>query len=228
MFLPSDAPCLTYEAYQMEIMLSQCRKPVIFVGLAPSSTVYALDMAAVIAGGMQELARRPFVINYVNPASAFQFNEEAALRVMYGAERNIPTIAVPPGGRGMSLPMTRAGALAAGNAGQLAGLVLAQAVREGAPFIRSAAASGGLNMRTLTSSYAQPDGLCGWDLAHFYGLPLFGTGGCSDAKAFDAQAAAEAASIALQHYGSGGQSDPRHRLSGLCDDGLARVGCLLR
>jgi trimethylamine--corrinoid protein Co-methyltransferase len=193
MFLPSDAPSLTYEAYQMEIMLSQCRKPVIFVGLTPASTTYALDMAAAVAGGMQELARRPFVINYVNPVSAFQFNEEAALRLIYAAERNIPTIAVSAGGRGMSLPITRAGALAAGNAGQLAGLVLSQVVREGSPFIRGGGAVGGINMRTLTSSYARPDGLQGWDLAHFYGLPLFGTGGCSDAKLFDAQAAAEAA-----------------------------------
>jgi trimethylamine--corrinoid protein Co-methyltransferase len=30
-------------------------------------------------------------------------------------------------------------------------------------------------------------------MAHHYGLPIFGTAGCSDAKVFDAQAAAEAA-----------------------------------
>jgi len=30
-------------------------------------------------------------------------------------------------------------------------------------------------------------------MAHYYGVPIFGTAGCSDAKIFDAQAAAEAA-----------------------------------
>jgi len=51
-----------------------------------------------------------------------------------------------------------------------------------------------MDMRTMVSLYAAPDaGPFGWDLAHFYGLPTFGTAGASDAKVFDAQAAAEAA-----------------------------------
>jgi trimethylamine--corrinoid protein Co-methyltransferase len=46
----------------------------------------------------------------------------------------------------------------------------------------------------MSESYAAPDGdPFGWDLAHHYGVPIFGTAGCSDAKVFDAQAAAEAA-----------------------------------
>jgi trimethylamine--corrinoid protein Co-methyltransferase len=91
-------------------------------------------------------------------------------------------------------PITVAGALALGNAGHLGGLVLSQLKREGSPFLRSNPGGSGIDMRSLTSLYADPDaGPFGWDLAHHYGIPIFGEGGCSDSKVFDAQAAAEAA-----------------------------------
>jgi trimethylamine--corrinoid protein Co-methyltransferase len=90
--------------------------------------------------------------------------------------------------------MTVAGALALGNAGQLAGLVLSQLKREGSPFLRSNPGGVGMDMRLMVSLYADPDGgPFGWDLARHYGIPTFGAAGCSDAKVFDAQAAAEAA-----------------------------------
>ncbi len=194
MFQPCDAPERSYEIHQMAIMLQETRKPIVFVGLAAESTIYALELAAAVTGGMAALARRPFVINYINPAAALRHNQEAVERLLYAATRNIPSIYLPGVAAGMSAPMTRAGAMALGNAGQLAGLVLAQLKREGSPFIRSGAGGGTVDMRTMVSSYAAPDGgPFGWAVAHHYDLPTFGMGGCSDAKIFDAQAAAEAA-----------------------------------
>jgi trimethylamine--corrinoid protein Co-methyltransferase len=194
MFLPTDAPEETYERYQMEIMLTESIKPIVFVGLAQSSTVDSLEMAAAVAGGFAHLADRPFVINYVNPTSAFKHDKEAVGRLLFAAKRNMPTIYFPGLSRGMTAPMTVAGAMALSNAAQLAGLVLSQLRCEGAPFIRSAAGGGTLDMRTMVGSYAAPDGgPYGWDMAHHYDMPIFGTGGCSDAKVFDAQAATEAA-----------------------------------
>jgi trimethylamine--corrinoid protein Co-methyltransferase len=92
----------------------------------------------------------------------------------------------------MTAPMTVAGSLALGNAGQLAGLVLSQLKREGSPFIRSNPSGGIMDMRSMVSLYGAPEGNSfGWDLTHHYGIPTFGMAGCSDAKIFDAQAAAE-------------------------------------
>lgn len=194
MFQPCDAPERSYEIHQMAIMLQETTKPIVFVGLVAESTIYALELAAAVAGGMEALARRPFVVNYINPATALRHNQEAVERLLYAAERNIPSIYVPGVAAGMSGPMTRAGVMALSNAGQLAGLVLAQLKREGSPFIRTGGGGGTVDMRTMVSSYAAPDGgPSGWALAHYYDLPIFGTGGCSDAKVFDAQAAAEAA-----------------------------------
>lgn len=194
MFLPSDVPKETYERYQMEVMLSESRKPIIFVGLEAASTVDAVEMASAVAGGLEPLQRYPFIINYINPTSAFRHDQEGVQRLLFAAERNLPTIYVPGNFRGTTAPMTMAGAMALGNAGQLAGLVLSQLKREGSPFIRTAAGGATLDMRSMLNSYAAPDeGPFGWDLAHYYGLPTFGIAGCSDAKVFDAQAAAEAA-----------------------------------
>jgi trimethylamine--corrinoid protein Co-methyltransferase len=147
-----------------------------------------------VAGGLESLERYPFVINYVNVVSAFQHNDQSVRRLLYAAERNLPTIYAPGRARGTVAPITVAGALALGNAGHLAGLVLSQLKREGSPFLRSKPGGGGLDMRSMVSLYAAPDsGPFGWDLAHHYRIPTFGEAGCSDAKVFDAQAAAEAA-----------------------------------
>jgi trimethylamine--corrinoid protein Co-methyltransferase len=159
-----------------------------------ASTVYAIEMAAAVAGGLESLQRYPFAINYVNVVSAFKHNEQSVKRLLYAAERNLPTIYAPSKARGTVAPITVAGALALGNAGQLAGLVLSQIKREGSPFLRSKPGGDGLDMRTMVSLYTAPDGgPFGWDLAHHYGIPTFGMAGASDAKVFDAQAAGEAA-----------------------------------
>ncbi len=194
MFMPSDVPEETYERHQMAIMVQESTKPIVFVGLEAASTVFAVEIAAAVTGGVEQLQRHPFIINYVNVTSAFRHNESSLQRLLYAAERNLPTIYLPSESRGTTAPITVAGALALGNAGQLAGLVLSQLKREGSPFLCSKPGADGMDMRSMVSLYAAPDsGAFGWDVVHHYGIPIFGTAGCSDAKIFDAQAAAEAA-----------------------------------
>lgn len=192
-FMPADVPADRYERAQMAAMLQESTKPIIFVGLEKMSTVYALEMAAAVAGGLEQLARNPFVINYVNFTSPFIHNRESVERLLYAAERNLPSIYTPGRARGSEVPMTEAGAIALVSAGQLAGLVLAQLKREGSPFIWASPGAGGLDLRSMVSLYAAPDaGPAAWALARHYGVPTFGFAGVTDAKIFDAQAAAEA------------------------------------
>jgi trimethylamine---corrinoid protein Co-methyltransferase len=192
-FMPSDVPVERYERAQMATMLRESNKPIVFVGLNGMSTVYALEMACAVAGGPEQLTRYPFVINYVNPTSPYVHDQESVERLLCAAERNLPSVYTPGRARGSAAPMTEAGAIALVNAGQLAGLTLAQLKREGSPFIWANPSGGGLDLRTMVSLYGAPDaGPAAWDLAHHYGLPIFGFAGVSDAKVFDAQAAAEA------------------------------------
>jgi trimethylamine---corrinoid protein Co-methyltransferase len=192
-FMPSDVRVERYERLQMASMLQECSKPIVFVGLEKMSTVYAVEMACAVAGGLEQLVRYPFIINYVNSTSPYVHNEESVERLLYAAGRNLPSIYTPGRARGSQVPMTEAGAIALVNAGQLAGLVLSQLKREGSPFIWASPNAGGMDLRTMVSLYGTPDaGPAAWDLAHHYQIPIFGFAGISDAKVFDAQAAAEA------------------------------------
>ena len=191
-YLPADVPDERYERAQMATMLQESSKPILFVGLEEASTIYAVEMASEVAGGLDRLVRYPFVINYVNFTSPLNHNGESVRRLLYAAERNLPSVYTPGRARGSEVPMTEAGGMAMVNAGQLAGLVLSQLKREGSPFIWSSPNGGTVDMNSMISLYAAPDGgPSAWDLAHFYEIPIFGFAGCSDAKLFDAQAAAE-------------------------------------
>ena len=99
-----------------------------------------------------------------------------------------------------------AGAIVQGSAESLSGLVLAQLVRPGAPFIYGAFATI-MDMRTTIFSYGAPEMslmvAAMAQMAQRYRLPFFGTAGCSDAKFPDAQAAAEAAFSCLASALSG-------------------------
>jgi trimethylamine--corrinoid protein Co-methyltransferase len=97
---------------------------------------------------------------------------------------------------GSTAPATFAGEVVQGSAESLSGLVLAQLVNPGAPFIYGAFATV-MDMQTTVFSYAAPEMslmvAAMAQMAQYYQLPFFGTAGCSDAKFPDAQAAAEAA-----------------------------------
>ena len=75
----------------------------------------------------------------------------------------------------------------------LAGLVVHQLTRPGAPFIYGVGC-GAFDMRTAQDVYGAPEHFLGnaaaTDLARFYGLPSFSYAAVSDAKSFDEQWAA--------------------------------------
>ena len=194
MVLPADVPLGRHEPWQLAAMLNGTVKPIVFVGESARSTHCAVEMATAISGNREQLSRAPFIINYVNTVSALDHNADSVQRLLYAAGLNLPTVYGPAHTHGTTAPMTPAGAVALGNAGQLAGLVLSQLKREGSPFIRAVPGGDVIDMGAMVDCYVAPDdGIMGWDLARSQQLPIFGTGGCSDAKIFDAQAAAEAA-----------------------------------
>jgi len=192
MFVPSDVPVEDYEKKQLSVMLQENIKPIILAGIKPDSTAYALKMATAIVGS-DAIQKHPFIINYVNTITALKHNQEGLQRLLDAAEQNMPTIYAPGNSRGTSAPITIAGMLALGNAGQLGGLVLSQLKREGSPFILNNPNVGTIDMKTMVDLYVSPDGgPFSWDLAQYYGLPVLCSGGASDSKIFDAQAATEA------------------------------------
>jgi trimethylamine--corrinoid protein Co-methyltransferase len=194
MFLPSDVEAMVSDRFQMEVMLNTTTKPIVFVTNEFSGCVDAVEMAEAVAGGVEALQSRPFVTCYINVTTGLIHNEDALRKLLFMAEKGLPAMYVPIVIGGLSGPVTPPGSMALINVGMLVGLVLSQLRREGAPFIVPGWGSEGLDMKTLVSPYCSPNprGLA-HAMAHYYNLPSFGLGGCSESKQVDQQAAAEAA-----------------------------------
>jgi len=201
-------------------MLMNSTKPILFVTTGFEGCVDAIEMAQVVAGGEEALRRNPICACYINVTSPLRHNAEALQKLLFLAERGLPTTYTPVVLRGISGPVTVAGALAMANAGELAGLVLAQLKREGTPVILTGGVNDMLDMRTLGDVYAAPENrvMC-VEMAHYYGLPIFGLAGASDAKLPDQQAAAEAAFSLILETLCGAQMvhDVGYLESGLCN-----------
>jgi trimethylamine--corrinoid protein Co-methyltransferase len=194
MFLPSDVDQRIADRYQMRLMLTESDKPIVFVTYDTGGCLDAVAMAERLAGGSEPLRSRPSICCYVNATTALWPNAEALEKVIFLAERGLPTLYVPGAQAGVSTPATAAGSVAEITAGILLGLVLAQLTCEGAPFIVKGWGGGGLDMRTMVYGYATPDQRAtSIAMARYYGLPSFALAGASDAKLVDGQAAAEAA-----------------------------------
>jgi trimethylamine--corrinoid protein Co-methyltransferase len=192
--LAGDMPQEHADLYQMQAMLENTTKPIMFVTTEFEGCLKAVEMAEVVSGGADELRRNPFVFLYINVTAPLVHNQEALDKLVFMAEKGLPTTYTPVVLRGASGPITPAGAVAYANAGELAGLVIAQLKREGAPIILSGGTQDMMDMRSMLDVYAAPENrvLC-VEMAQYYGLPIFGLGGASDAKTPDQQAAAEAA-----------------------------------
>jgi trimethylamine--corrinoid protein Co-methyltransferase len=188
MFLPSDEPAAA-EVRQMEVMLKYSAKPICFVTYGWEGTRECVEMAEAAVGGAEELRINPTVICYLNPTSSFVHNPSALRKLIYCAEKRLPSVYLPDLLRGMSGPMTREGSFACHNAGTLVGVVISQLVSEGAPIIISSARPSMLDMKTMVNPYGTGSGgVSGIGINHFYNLPVFATGGASDSKLLDEQA----------------------------------------
>jgi trimethylamine--corrinoid protein Co-methyltransferase len=194
MFVPFDVDQRVADRYQMEVMLNLTRKPILYVNADLAGCKDVVEMAEVVAGGQGTLRQKPFIASYVNVTTGLIHNQEALQRLLFLAGKGLPAAYVPSTQGGVTAPVTPAGALAVSQAGSLAGLVLSQLKREGAPFIMPGWGGNMLDMRTTVQPYADPDkrGLAP-DLVHYLGLPMFALAGCSDSKLVDQQAAIEAA-----------------------------------
>ena len=183
-----------------------CTKPLMH-GTGDFASLKAVaEMAAVVAGGWDELARRPYYVHYAEPLSPLTHTDEGVAKLLFCVEHGIPVIYTPMTLAGSSAPVTAAGNLVACIAESLSGLVMAQLKRRGAPFIFGGVPTI-IDMSTMLVSYGAPE-MSLWsaalaEMAHYLHLPVFSTAGCTDAVAFDQQAAAESAMSCLMAALSG-------------------------
>jgi len=196
----SDVPPSLIPLYEPYIVLSNtCKHVQVFCYGDGGLTKTIIKIAELISGGIEELRRRPIVSLYDEPQSPLFVGREYVESLIEWCSVGLPIIYAPIPISGANAPITLAGNIAQGCAESLAGLVLAQLINPGTPFVFGTVPLI-LDMRYGVVSYETAETLLMQvmlaQIADFYQLPSWGTGGMSDSKTLDEQAIAEA-SISL-------------------------------
>ena len=191
---PLDIPGNLAFIVEFKALMENSPKPIYFTSGNAADLGVILEMASNVAGDKDRLREKPFIIHYAEPISPLVHSSGAVDKLFMCADNGIPLNYSPALLSGGSGPVTLAGAIVVANAEALSGLVIQQLRTKGAPAITGFSATP-LDMRTGTTVYASPDerlthsACC--DLYHYYGLPVWGEAGCSDAATLDEQAAME-------------------------------------
>jgi trimethylamine--corrinoid protein Co-methyltransferase len=194
--MADDVPADIADRVIAKQVFTYTEKPLVFCCKDVDSVRDIWDMALLVTGDEEAFRRAPNIVHYSEPISPLLYYDPAVEKILFCAEHGIPLINFPAPQGGSTAPATFAGEVVQGSAESLSGLVLAQLVRPGAPFVYGAFATI-MDMKTTIFSYGAPEMslmvAAMAQLAQRYRLPFFGTAGCSDAKFPDAQAAAEVA-----------------------------------
>ena len=171
-----DVPPATKALHDAEAVLTNTSKhfqTVTTVGERPAR--YLVEMAAAIAGGTDELRRRPilsFMQCAVDPLGHDGPNLEANL---VAAEHGLASGFMPMPLSAGTAPATLAGNLVVQNAGALSGVVLLELAFPGAPVFFSGAPSV-IDLKTGGYTGGSPEDYllanAATQLAHHYGLPM--------------------------------------------------------
>ncbi len=191
-----DVPPTVADLFEFEAVVTHTTKPVVFIGYTPRGVERTFEMAAEVAGGIERLRQRPFVIFYPEPISPFVWPADVVDRLFVCADLSLPQIQGPTVQFGATGPVTLAGAVAQGTAEAMMCLVLAQLRKPGCP-IGLGCNFGLFDMANGLLSIAAPEMSLALaaqaEVAQSFQLPTWGLAGATDAKVLDAQAGSESA-----------------------------------
>ncbi len=201
-----DVPAMAAELHEFFATVTNTTKPIVFLAYSPRGTELIYDMAAEVAGGMDKLREKPFLVLYPESISPLIMPAEVADRILIAADRGLPQMMGPSIQPGATGPVTMAGAVAQGVAESMFCVVVAQLRRQGCP-VGLGCNFGILDMAQGLMSIGSPEMSLALaaqaEVAQSLGLPTWGLAGATDAKCLDAQAGAEAAFHILAQGQSG-------------------------
>src|SRR6056297_243191 len=202
-----DAPNpQTYDRHQFMAMLEGCTKPMVLTSVDGEGLEDLWKMACVFQGGEEEFRLNPLFVAYIEPISPLTNDRTAVEKLLFAAEKGIPAMYTPCPSSGATAPATIPGMLVQSLAETLLAVALCYLKRPGMPLIMGGVTTV-MDMRTTTYSYGSPElslaSAANTDISKWLGLLMFSTGGCSDSKAVDEQAASESTLSVLNAFLSG-------------------------
>lgn len=176
---PRDVPPAVASLHNYEVTVSNTTKHVPQPCHDKRSAQLLIEMAAVVAGGIDKLKDRPIVSGCTCPQSPLTISEGCADPIIEYAKANLPQNILSMALAGATSPVTLAGTLVTHNAEVLGGIVLAQLTRKGAPVIYGSSTSM-IDLKLSTATVGCPElGLISAavaKLAQFYLLPSYVAG----------------------------------------------------
>ncbi len=173
--------------------LQNTAKPLVGPSFNGAMARDGLEVAKLLAGSEEELRTRPMLAGYCDPISPLTHDRMMTETVVEYASLGQPVFVMCLDLAGASSPASLAGTLVQQNAEVLSGALVSFLVNRRAPVVYGCV-SGTMDMKTGNAAVGGPEfGLlsaAAVQIAHFYGLPA-SSGGQSDAKVHDAQAALE-------------------------------------
>ena len=202
-----DAPNpQTYDRHQFMAMLEGCTKPMVVTSVDGEGLEDLWKMACLFQGGEEEFRLNPMFVAYIEPISPLTNDRTAVEKLLFAAEKGIPAMYTPCPSSGATAPATIPGMLVQSLAETLLAVVLCDLKKPGMPLIMGGVTTV-MDMRTTTYSYGSPElslaSAANTDISKWLGLLMFSTGGCSDSKCVDEQAAAESTLSVLNAFLSG-------------------------
>ncbi len=157
-----------------------------------------LRMVAAIAGGEEELRRKPFTFTTDNPVAPLHHDRDQMEGALEFAKYGLPIDVTSEPQAGATSPVTLAGLLAQQTADVVSGITIIQLANPGNPVWYGTCGSimdmrvgriaiGAVEMGLINVASAQ--------IAHFYDIPCRGTASATDSKLLDIQAGYEKALV---------------------------------
>jgi trimethylamine--corrinoid protein Co-methyltransferase len=152
------------------------------------------ELACIVAEEEEELQERPFVSVITNPISPLTFDSHTLQVLEFFTRRMIPVTCATAPIAGATAPVTLAGTLVQMHAEELAAVAVIQAITPGAKVLYGAfptvmdlktmeISTGSVEMGMMNASAVQ--------LAKLYDIPIYASGGVTEAKRPDIQAGFE-------------------------------------
>ncbi|MEZ4539920.1 MAG: trimethylamine methyltransferase family protein [Chloroflexota bacterium] len=188
------------DAWRLYLCLTHSRKPVVSGAFTEHGVERMAEMMQLFRHDRADLIARPMSIFTITATGMFRYSEDSCQNLLDCVEWGIPVEIVPVTLMGLIAPVSLVGATVFHTVDTLAGIVMAQIVRPGAPVLFGGAPAE-FHMRAATSPMLGIQALH-LDVAYAavgkaLGFPTQSYMALSDSKFLDAQAGAETFGSAL-------------------------------
>ena len=199
-FSTNDIEAAVSDAWRLYLCLTNSRKPVVSGAFTEHGVGRMAEMMQLFRRDRADLIARPMSIFTITATGMFRYSEDSCQNLLDCVEWGIPVEIVPVTLMGLIAPVSLVGATVFHTVDTLAGVIMAQIVKPGAPVLFGGAPAE-FHMRAATSPMLGIQALH-LDVAYAaigkaLGLPTQAYMALSDSKFLDAQAGAETFGSAL-------------------------------